>query len=128
MVLHRCCTSPVGQSHHAGVAAGYNFGRSERHNLVGLDILRRNTDLYIALDQSLADQDRIPLKIADHKGCSHLAVGQGGQEYCLVAVDIVPAVRGLDIDDRIREPDVASHGHKVPAGVRGYRKYLNVHQ
>ena len=125
MVLHRCCTSPVGRNHHAEVAAGHNLGRLERYNLVGPGILLRNTDLYTGLDQSLAGQYRIPLKVADHKVCSLLAVGQGAQGYYLVAVDIVPVVRGLDIDDRIRKLDVACHmefvGQKVPAGVRHYR-------
>ena len=124
VVLHRYYTSPVGRNHRAEVAAGHNLGRLEHRNSVGPGILR-NTDLYIGLDQSHAGQDRIPLKVADHKVCSLLAVEQGAQGYYLVAVDIVPVVRELDIDDRIRELDVAYHmefvGQKVPAGVRHYR-------
>ena len=131
MVLHRYCTSPVGQNHHAEAAAGHNLGRFERHNLVGLDILQI-IDLGIGPDQSLAGQDKTPLEAADHKACSHLAVEQGAQEYCLVAVDIVPVVHELDIDDHIRELDVVCHmmfvGQMVPAGVRDCRKYLIVHR
>ena len=132
VVLHRCCTSLVGQNHLVEVAADHSLGRSERHNSVGPGILLRNIDLYTVRDQSLADQDKIPLKVADHKAYSHLAVGQAAQEYCLVAADIVPVVREPDIDGRIRKLDVASHkesvGQKVPAGVRDYGEYLNAHQ
>lgn len=133
MALHRCCTGLVGQNHPVEVAADHNLGRSECHNSVGPGILLQDTDLYIARDQSLAGrQDKIPLKVADHKACSHLAVGQGAQEYCLVAEDIVPVVREPNIDGRIRKLDVASHkesvGQKVPAGVRDYGKYPNAHR
>ena len=131
VVFHRYCTSLVGQNHPAGVAAGHNLGRSERRNSVGPGILLRNTDPYIARDQSLAGQDKIQLKVADHKACSHLAVGQGAQEYCLAVGDIVPVVREPGIDGRIRELGVASHkksvGQKAPAGVTDYRKYLAAH-
>ena len=132
VVFRRYCMSPVGQNRHAGVAAGHSLGRSECQNSVGPGILLRDTDLDIAHDQSLAGQDRIPLKVADHKACSHLAVGQVAQEYYLVVVDIVPVVREPSIDGRIRKLGDASHkesvGQKVPAGVRDYRKFLTAHQ
>ena len=132
VVLHRCCMSLVGQNYCVEFAAGHSLGRLERHNSVGPGILLRDTDLHIARGQSLAGPDKILLKVADHKACSHLAAGLGAQECCWVAVDIVPVVREPDTDGRIRKLDAGYHkdsvGQKVPAGVMGYRRYLTAHR